>query len=52
MRGRRWGSRNMQQAKDMTRAERIKRKNTLWLYGLLAVVAILYVVFMMRAAEF
>ena len=35
-----------------TRAQRIRRKNVYLLYGLLAVVAILYVVFMMRAAQF
>ncbi len=42
----------MAQANELTRTQRIKRKNTIWLYGMLAVVAILYVVFMMRAAEF
>ncbi len=42
----------MDVAQQMTRAQRIRRKNVWWLYGMLTVVAVLYVVFMMRAAEF
>ncbi len=42
----------MNAAQEMTRAQRIRRKNVRWLFGLLSMVAILYAVFMMRAAQF
>lgn len=42
----------MDVAQQLTRAQRIRRKNVRWLFGLLSAVAILYVVFMMRAAQF
>ncbi len=42
----------MSAAHELARTKLIRRRNVWWLCGLLTVVAVLYAVFMMRAAQF